>query len=311
MIAYVVAPGGAHKGFLNYFLDRYSALTPKITELPFGSNGTSHNENMLSGQFKSYHPSENPPYFTNTDLPHILVTVSIADILFLERIINLRGADLKQNVNKDYIQFKEDYIKKYNLDTIIKKLFDKDIDNNTKVPKCVFRDIKKLMFLDPTKNGFITKQNQYKKHLPNKTYHFPLSAIWHKENFFKEIKKLNNYLDLQITLDDTADMVFDTFTKNIKEWGTKDRILKVIDALEKKQNFNLETLDTVEQAYLSAYIEKNNNYVTVPFTNGFFKDTNEIQTWLNYYPQHYKAMNPNLPTFNNIPNPFHLWNLKK
>ena len=33
--------------------------------------------------------------------------------------------------------------------------------------------------------------------------------------------------------------------------------------------------------------------------------------YLKYYPEHYKAMNPNLPKFNGIPNPFYLWNLKK
>jgi hypothetical protein len=49
----------------------------------------------------------------------------------------------------------------------------------------------------------------------------------------------------------------------------------------------------------------------MPMTDRFFSDSQEIIDYLKYYPQHYKAMNPNLPTFNGIPNPFYLWNLKK
>jgi hypothetical protein len=67
----------------------------------------------------------------------------------------------------------------------------------------------------------------------------------------------------------------------------------------------------VEQAYVSAWIEKNHEFVTVPLTNSFFSTTGEITYWLEHYPKHYKAMNPNLPTFDGKPNPFHLWNLKK
>ena len=70
-------------------------------------------------------------------------------------------------------------------------------------------------------------------------------------------------------------------------------------------------LDIVEQAYISAWIEKNYEFVVVPACDQFFQSTAEIINWLKHYPEHYKAMNPNLPTFNNIPNPFHLWNLKK
>ena len=59
------------------------------------------------------------------------------------------------------------------------------------------------------------------------------------------------------------------------------------------------------------WIEKNNSFIQVPNTREFFKDTLEIVEYIEFYPNHYKAMNPNLPMFNGIPNPFHLWSLKK
>ena len=44
----------------------------------------------------------------------------------------------------------------------------------------------------------------------------------------------------------------------------------------------------------------------MPLSESFFKNTDEIMEYIKYYPEHYKAMNPNLPIFNNIPNPFFL-----
>ena len=44
----------------------------------------------------------------------------------------------------------------------------------------------------------------------------------------------------------------------------------------------------------------------MPMTEDFFKTTKEVTDYITLYPQHYKAMNPNLPKFNNIDNPFFL-----
>ena len=44
----------------------------------------------------------------------------------------------------------------------------------------------------------------------------------------------------------------------------------------------------------------------MPLIDNFFKNTNEIINYIKFYPEHYKAMNPNLPMFNNMPNPFFL-----
>ena len=66
------------------------------------------------------------------------------------------------------------------------------------------------------------------------------------------------------------------------------------------------TNNIIEELY-----KKNYDFITIPRTNNFFNTTNEIIQWLDWYPNHYKAMNPNLPKFNGIPNPFYLWNLKK
>ena len=105
--------------------------------------------------------------------------------------------------------------------------------------------------------------------------------------------------------------MYDLFVKNIKQYNTRNRCETIIEALKNGENMDISEIDTVEQAYLSAWIEKNYRFVIVPLTNSFFKNTREILMWLEWYPQHYKAMNPNLPTFNGIPNPFYLHGIKK
>ena len=92
---------------------------------------------------------------------------------------------------------------------------------------------------------------------------------------------------------------------------TKNRVFEIIDAIKTKKDLDISQIDTVEQAYIGAWIEKHNDFITIPYSNSFFQNTKEIIQWLQHYPQHYKAMNPNLPSFNGIPNPFHLAKLKK
>ena len=84
----------------------------------------------------------------------------------------------------------------------------------------------------------------------------------------------------------------------------------MIHAIKNEIRVNCEELDLVEQAFINAWIEKNHKFVTTPFTKEFFKDTFEIIEYITNFPDHYKAMNPNLQSFNGKPNPFYLWNKK-
>ncbi len=65
----------------------------------------------------------------------------------------------------------------------------------------------------------------------------------------------------------------------------------IIKAIKKNIDYDLSDIDTVEQAYISAWIEKNYKFVQVPLCNQFFKNTKEIVQWLKNYPEHYEALN--------------------
>jgi hypothetical protein len=307
----IVFQGGTHGNFLRYFLDRFSSLTPEILEDPFTKNGTAHKTIQYSERFNRYHPNIDSPYFKNIDQQHILITVDNNDLLFLQRIIHKRAGDLGVDLTKNIIKFPAEYIKHYNVNTRFYELYNKEIKETTEIPKYILRDFLKLCFLNPNKDGFIDKQNRCLKELPKKTLFFPVGAFWDKNKFFKEINILNKKLDLKLILDEKSEDIFTTFQNNIEQLPTKFRCQEIVECLKNKKNYDLSQIDTVEQAYLSSYIEQNYQFITVPNTNYFFQNTKEILDWIEWYPQHYKAMNPNLPTFKGIPNPFHLWNKKK
>jgi hypothetical protein len=304
--------GGTHGNFLRYFLDKFSSLTPEITDYPFTENGTSHKNIKYSGKFTRYHPEDySPYYFQNIDQQHILITIDINDLLFLQRIIHKRAGDFAVNLEKDIIKFPNEYIKRYNVNPRFYELYNKEINENTEIPRYIIRDFLKLSFLNPSQDGFIDNQNRYIKKLPKKTLFFPVSAFWNKNKFYKEIDLLNKELNLQLILDEKSEEIFTIFLNKIEQFTTRFRCQEIIECLKKKEYYDLSQIDTVEQAYLSSYIEQNYEFICAPNTNYFFQNTKEILDWIEWYPQHYKTMNPNLPIFKGIPNPFYLWNLKK
>jgi hypothetical protein len=303
--------GGTHGHFLRYFLDRFSSLTPEILDIPFTETGAAHKTIKYSEKFNRYHPNNYSPYFKNIDQQHILITVDHNDLLFLQRIIHKRTGDFSIDLTKNTIKLTAEYIKHYNVNPKFYELYNKEINETTEIPRYIFRDFLKLCFLNPDNDGFIDKQNRYLKELPKKTLFFPVGAFWNKNKFFKEIDILNKKLDLKLTLDEKSEDIFTIFQNNIKEFPTKDRSNEIIDCLKNEKDYKLSDIDVVEQAHISAWIEQNYRFITIPNTNYFFQNNKEILDWLNWYPQHYKAMNPNLPTFNGIPNPFYLWDLKK
>ena len=303
--------GGTHGNFLRYFLDRFSSLTPEIVEEPFTKTGGSHKNIKYSAIFNRYHPNDQSPYFENVDQQHILITIDQDDLLFLQRIIHKRTGDFNIDLTKDTIKLTSEYIKYYNVYPRFYKIYMKKISETVEIPRYILRDFLKLNFLDLSYDGFILKQNKYIKELPKQVLFFPVSAFWNEDKFFKEIEILNKKLNLKLILDKKSKYIFTSFQNNIKEFSTKNRCADIIDCLKYKKYYDLSVIDIVEQAYIAAWIEQNYKFITIPNTNYFFQNTIEIQDWIEWYPQHYKAMNPNLPTFNNIPNPFYLWNLKK
>ena len=298
----VTYQGGCHGHFLVYFLDRFSSLTPPITELPFTDNGTSHVDIKYSDLIEQTQVPLDK--FQDNIEPVIFITIDQEDIIFLERWVNIRADDLKIDLNKDWFSDRQIEILQWR--DKLKSMY--NITGNI-IPRSVKRDLYKMGYLNPLTSGFLKLDQQSKKILPENSLCVPVSDFWDKEKFKDMIWRIDAKTNLQIKNVDWS--VYDEFYKRLQFIDTRHRVHKVIECISNGEDMDLSDLDVVEEGYISAYLEKHNDFINVPFCDHFFASTKEISQWLETYPQHYKAMNPNLPTFNGIPNPYHLAKLKK
>jgi len=300
--------GGTHGNYLRFCIEKFSTLTPELEGTPFTKNNTAHKKLNYSGAVESYHPNANAPFFEHTDEPHIFITVDKEDMIFIERWSTIRNGDHKVDLSKNQISVHEAFLKNFPWKDKFAKYYGIDLLKN-KIPKFLMRDFYKLSFMDLDKNGYIELDSNLRKNLPKNVFCFPVSSFWDKSQFFNTLQQAGEHLNLELDLSDKS--IHDTFIDRLNFIDTKTRADDVIQSIQNNQDIEISHIDVVEQAYISAWIEKNNEFVVIPVCNQFFRSTGEIIQWLKHYPQHYKAMNPNLPKFNGIPNPFHLWNLQK
>jgi len=311
--------GGSHGAFVRYFIDRFSRLTPEIKEDPFLSNGTSHNLDVkYSGKVGRYTFEDvngnvrNNFKFENDQEPHILILIDQESLMNFSRFHYIREND-HEFISTRFMQQETDvvlsdqFLKMYS--EKFKKMYNIDLKEKT-VPIVLVRDFLKISFLT-NENASLVNSKTTLKNINQKTYCINLSDIWNTDSFLSKMQEASQMLGLELELGEEAKVLHQKFLMKRKNHGSWDRTFQVIEAIKNNVNIDCTQLDLVEQGYLYAWIEKNYDFIQTPLTRSFFGNTNEIIEYIKNYPNHYKAMNPNLPTFNNIPNPFYLWNKKK
>jgi hypothetical protein len=319
-IAYL---GGSHGAFLKYFVDRFSKLTPPITESPFLFNGTSHNLSVNYSGCVNRHAFTDkygnvinnyklPPEFQNH--PAICIIVDDESLVNFTRLGYFREDDHEFTGTQIYdfkntVKFSNKFFLLYK--DKIQSMYNIDMTKSNVLPKLIVRDFFKFLFINFNHNSHHLATKEIKKNLNKKTLPLLLSDIWNTEKFMKSMAEIDRILNLQLDLGEQAKSLHIEFLNRIPLYKTFNRVDGIINAIQTETNLDCCDLDFVEQGFLHAWIEKNYKFIITPITRDFFKNTEEILEYIKYYPNHYKAMNPNLPTFNNIPNPFYLWNLKK
>ena len=303
---YVFNTAGCHGHYLTYLIDRLSNNTPAITELPFNSIGTSHKKLDYSGYVKFVDTLQHKDnsHLKNT---HV-IKITGDDVLYYERAAMNRAADAQRdlhNLHKE-ISFLKTYSKNF-YNNIVETYKVK----NDKVPKWLLRDAWKLGFLDLQNQGAIkdlqADVNWVTKTLSKNTIHlFPVTNFFTTERLHDALTSISDMLYLNLDLEDLP-LIHNEFIKNNQILLTHNHVFDLLDAVDKRIPFvNIDTLDIIQQAYVYAELEKKFDFVVMPMTNDFFKTSGEIIEYIDNYPEHYKAMNPNLPKFNNIDNPFFL-----
>lgn len=304
----IIMQPGMHHNFLRYVLDSCSRITPLLSELPFIETGTSHKKLNYSGKFEVLESDHNRPIREQGKGPFILCVAD--DILYFERISISREGDRNNDLTKSHNFINWQLWNKHYVDAIIE---DYKLEKNKPIPKFILRDSIKKSYLDPENKGSFLQNKKLVDSVNNTdtdNYFFPVSSFFTLEKFVKELTKLDNKYNLQLD--------FENIPQIYSQFAERNEILKnhfvvdeIITAIKNKENMKIPDLDVFQEGYIYAELEKSNDFILMPMINNFYTNTREIIEYLQHYPDHYKAMNPNLPTFNNIPNPFYLWNLKK
>jgi hypothetical protein len=304
---YIFNSTGCHGHYLVYLIDRLSNRTPEIKQLPFNAQGNSHNKIVYSdfAEFVDASQHEENKNLKNTN---ILKIVYSDNILYYERVAMARAGDANRDIHS--INNDISFFKTYN-----KEFYEKihalyKIDSNN-VPKWLLRDAYKMGFLDWQNQGSVVTAKQNIKWIEenlagqNNIHYTQVDVFFTTEKLKIELQELDEKFDL--------DLCFNNFEQIHQQFMDRNNILNthshtdlVLDAVKRQQDIPVPTLDIIQQAYVYAKLEQQYDFITMPITDSFFATTKEILDYVKMYPEHYKAMNPNLPKFNNIDNPFFL-----
>ena len=306
---------GLHHRFLQWMIEFASGHTPDSTSHPFTQAGTSHNKDNIYWSDKfAYKILADVDKTEMSELqgqPALGVdTETCFDVLYLERIAYNRESSKNNDLTKaeNFPTWQE-----WNSNYVEQIRNDYNIDHKENIPKFILRDSLKHGFLDFTKVGLYLEVKNMIKKMKSFTDNYLLinvDCFYAEDNFLKATKIMDDKFKLKLN--------FYKVQKAYKMMRDRNPILQnhlevndILLSIKNKQNIILPELDVLQEAYLYAKLEEENDYVIMPLVNNFFQNTKDILEYITYYPKHYKAMNPNLPTFNGIPNPFYLANLKK
>lgn len=309
----VFAPG-CFGNFLRYFVERFSAKTPDMEQEPFTELGTSHEiqNKDFCGLVQRYHQTFINDNRGETDLPICLIMPSTKKhYLYLKKAQWFRVGDTMNSPDdlwRKAVGEMTDSMKEA-AESIIKLYDIKESAHFSWLPKFIVRDWYKLEFLERLEDTYNYRWfKKFKTHeffKKQKTFILDLETFFDWETFIERMIELDTIFCLDLDFNRQSEM------KQIFDRGFElDRIRVECnlaqDVLEKEADHQLGNLDVATEAYIYAETEKANDFIQMPLTNRFFRDTSELKQFVEFYPNHYKAMNPNLPKFNGIDNPFYL-----
>ena len=168
----------------------------------------------------------------------------------------------------------------------------------------IIKEMYKINFHDAENHEYWKSMREFcnnKNH-----YQVPLECLWQKDMLISELEKISKHFNLNLTIEEKViDIAVDKI-KNNSLVKTRMRVHVVLNAILDKNNIDCSDLDIIEQAWIETMLEKQYDNIIFPYGNNWFKNTKQIIDFLETYPTYLKHMNPRLPWYNNIKNPFYL-----
>lgn len=191
------------------------------------------------------------------------------------KLIDSAGINLLEtNVAQYQKEYKSgaDYVERF------KKLF--GVEGGT-IPRCTLRNYFILTFMTYFNHTCWKANDKLKKH----------------EGTVINLKHILDYKKLKKQLDAifNFELDFDTFHSNLlhnnRPYAQMLKVREIIFAVENKNNIDIEGLNTISEAFLCFYFEKKHYDINFNLSDGFFKTTNELRSYIEFFPPYMKKPN--------------------
>lgn len=230
---------------------------------------------------------------TNPAAEKILITFEYMDEIFAHRCGYYRNPILL-NLAKNKI---EEIILRADKKFVVGSF------NNANSSQMVAKEIKKIEF-HAGENIWMIEYHKLKRDMS--IYQIDIRHLFDHNVLGDELNKISKRFDLHLEIDkDFLKNIVDKII-NIEPVPTIDRCNQVLEAINNKKNMPCEDLDIIEQAWIEVLLEKKHDSLLFPFGTNWFSNTDQINEFIDRYPSYLKHMNPRLPWYNNIKNPFYL-----
>lgn len=281
---------------VRWMLDRFSKDSKfKNVKSPWDANNRVHGFNPADydKKFKRGHQLDGRDDSPDPEADKIIIGFAPTDLLFVERCRFYRnpGMETEQHRYKTLIDEAD-------------RSFVAETFGNMSESKAVAKELMKIQFHDVAEHKWWHAMNKIIKEKEH--YTFKISSLYEQEELSAEFLKISDTYKLDLDIDkDVVKNVVDTVNKEYVV-QTKDRARAILEAVKAKTNLECADLDILEQAYIETELEKANDCVIFPYGTNWFTDTAGINEFLDTYPSYLKHMNPRLPWYNNIRNPYHV-----
>jgi len=294
-IQVIYAPG-TFGNCVRWMFDRFTKGSNfEGIDSPWDDDGRAHgfNSSAYTGRFRRGHQVDGRADSPDTESNKVVISFDPGDLLFAERCGFYRnpGWENEKDRHKNIIDLSD-------------ASFVKESFGSVSSSKSVAKELLKIQFHDVGKHMW---WNSMKKFITDKNHHqFDLYSLWDHDRLKKELTKVSERYTLDFNIDEKVIHNVVEKIKKVYPVMTRKRAHQVLDAISSNINIDCNDLDIVEQAYIEAELEKIHDCVIFPYGSNWFKDTNLIREFLDTYPAYLKHMNPRLPWYNNIKNPFYL-----
>lgn len=294
-IQVIYAPG-TFGNCVRWMFDRFTKGTSfKGMDSPWDTEDRAHgfDDASFNIKFKRGHQLDGRLDSPDLDSYKLVLCFEPKDLVFVERCGFYRNPGWENEKSR----YK-------NIIDLADASFVKESFGSVSSSKSVAKELLKIQFHDMRKHLW---WDSMKKFIADKNHHqFDLCSLWDHDRLKKELEKVSERYTLDFDIDEKV--IHNVVEKIKKSYPviTRKRAHQVLDAISSNVNIDCNDLDIVEQAYIESQLEKIHDCVIFPYGSNWFNDTAQIRGFLDTYPAYLKHMNPRLPWYNNIKNPFYL-----